>query len=121
MISSAPDGYQTQGVLIRHGEAYTISKFLTTPDNSYRPTVYYDYQPCDAAVASLQEVRGNDYRPLPRQRIMYDNEIVSGTDALGIMLGGYDDEHVWWTSTVFNIEDAKTLVPFQSTKHVRSS
>jgi homospermidine synthase len=114
VISSSEKGYQIQGTLIRHGEAYTISRFLTTKDGAYRPTVYYCYQINDAAVASLQEVRGNDYKPLPRQRIMYDNEIVSGSDALGAMIGGYDDEHVWWCGTVLNIEDAKTLLPLQN-------
>ena len=114
MISTSPEGDQIMGVLIRHGEAYTISKFLTTADGKYRPTVYYCYQMCDAAIASMQEVRGNDYRALPRQRIMYDNEIVSGSDALGAMIGGYDDFHVWWCGTILNIKDAKVLLPLQN-------
>jgi homospermidine synthase len=92
MVSTGPKGDQIMGCLIRHGEAYTISKFLTTKDGAYRPTVYYCYQPSDAAVASLQEVRGNDYRPLPRQRIMYDHEIVSGYDALGVVKQPDPDE-----------------------------
>jgi homospermidine synthase len=114
MISTSPKGDQIMGVLIRHGEAYSISKFLTTKDRKYRPTVYYCYQPCDAATASMQEVRGNNYEPLPRQRIMYDNEIISGYDALGAMIGGYDDEHVFWCGTILNIEDAKVLLPLQN-------
>jgi homospermidine synthase len=114
MISTCQDGDQIMGSLVRHGEAYTISNFLTTDDGKYRPTVYYCYQPCDQAVASLQEVRGNDYRPLPRQRVIYDNEIVSGSDALGTMIGGYDDEHIWWCGTILNIEDAKVLLPLQN-------
>jgi homospermidine synthase len=114
MISSNHAGYQIMGHNIRHGEAYSISKFLTSKDEKYRPTVYYCYQPTDAAVASMQEVRANDYRPLPRQRVIYDNEIVSGCDALGVMIGGYDDDHVWWTGSILNIEDAKKLVPLQN-------
>ena len=114
MISTSKEGDQICGVLVRHGEAYSISRFLTTKDNKYRPTTYYCYQPCDATVASLQEARANDYKPLGRQRIQYDNEIVSGSDALGIMLGGYDNKHVWWCGTILNIEDAKKLVPLQN-------
>ena len=114
MISTAKDGEQISGVLIRHGEAYSISAFLTTKDGKYRPTSYYCYVPCDATVASMQEVRSNDYKPLARQRIQYDNEIVSGSDALGAMIGGYDSEHVWWCGTILNIEDAKILVPLQN-------
>jgi homospermidine synthase len=45
---------------------------------------------------------------------MYDNEIVSGSDALGIMIGGYDDDHIWWCGTILNIEDAKVLLPLQN-------
>jgi homospermidine synthase len=45
---------------------------------------------------------------------MYDNELVSGSDALGCMIGGYDNKHVWWCGTILNIADAKTLVPLQN-------
>jgi len=113
------DGYEIVGCLIRHGEAYTISKFLTTEDGSYRPTVYYCYLPSDATVASLREFasqnycKDNDYKPL-RQRIMYENDILSGSDTLGAMLGGYDDTHVWWCGTSLNIEDARVLAPLQN-------
>jgi homospermidine synthase len=114
MISTNKDGEQIMGVLIRHGEAYTMSNFLTTKDKKYRPTVYYCYSMCDAAVASMAEMRSNDFRPLPRQRIMYDNELVSGSDALGCMIGGYDNKHVWWCGTILNIADAKILAPLQN-------
>jgi len=113
------EGYEVVGTLIRHGEAYTISKFLTTEDGSYRPTVYYCYMPSDSTVASLREFsaqnycKDNDYKPY-RQKILYENDISSGSDALGIMLGGYDDEHVWWCGTILNIEDARTLAPLQN-------
>lgn len=119
MISSHEDGHQIMGVLIRHGEAYSLSNFLTTKDGKYRPTSYYCYQPSDSTTASLQEVRGNDYRPLPRQRVIYDNEIVEGSDALGVMIGGYDDKHVWWCGTILNIEDAKKLVPLQNATSIQ--
>jgi homospermidine synthase len=48
------DGYEIIGNNIRHGEAYSISKFLTTEDGSFRPTVYYCYMPSDVTVASLR-------------------------------------------------------------------
>jgi homospermidine synthase len=114
MISTNKDGEQIMGVLIRHGEAYSISEFLTTKDKKYRPTVYYCYSMCDAAQASMAEMRSNDFKPLPRQRIMYDNELVSGSDALGCMIGGYDNKHVWWCGTILNIADAKILAPLQN-------
>ena len=119
-----PEGFEICGVLIRHGEAYSMSKFLTTEDGKYRPTVYYCYNPCDATVASLREFQGSNYcawynRKPERQRIMYDNDILSGSDTLGCMFGGYDDEHVWWCGTSLNIEDARKLVPLQNATTVQ--
>jgi homospermidine synthase len=113
------EGYENVGALIRHGEAYTISKYLTTEDGKYRPTVYYCYLPCDSTVASLREFasqnycQDNDWKP-HRQRIIYENDILKGSDTLGIMIGGYDDEHVWWCGTSLNIEDARILAPLQN-------
>ena len=113
------DGYEIVGSLIRHGEAYTISKYFTTPDGLYRPTVYYCYLPSDITVASLREFASNNYcndneRKPHMQRIVYENDILSGSDTLGIMLGGYDDSHVWWCGTSLNIEDARVLAPLQN-------
>ena len=74
-----------RGMLIRHGEAFTISDKLTVWDEGkavYRPTVHYAYCPCDAAIASIQELRGSDYQLQPNLRILTD-EIVSGSDTLG--------------------------------------
>ncbi len=62
--------YSIRGMVVRHGEAYTISDRLTVWENgkpSYRPTVHYAYCPCDAAIASLNELRGYDYQLQPRR------------------------------------------------------
>jgi homospermidine synthase len=43
-------------MIVRHGEAFTISDKLTVWEGGkaiYRPTVHYAYCPCDAAIASL--------------------------------------------------------------------
>jgi homospermidine synthase len=121
MISTTEEGDQIVGVLIRHGESYSISRFLTTKDNKYRPTSYYGYCMADCAIASMNELRGNDYRPLPRQRIIYDNEIVGGADTLGCLIGGYDKKHIWWCGTSLNIRDAKRLVPLQNSTTIQVS
>ena len=57
--------YNIHGMVVRHGEAFSISDFLTVWEDGravYRPTVHYAYCPCDAAIASLQEMRGYDYQ-----------------------------------------------------------
>lgn len=104
------------GMVVRHGEAFTITEKLTVHDALgkavYRPTVHYAYCPCDAAVASLWELRGNDYRLQSKQRIMTD-EITSGTDSLGALVMGHPLA-TWWCGTALSIEESRKLVPHQN-------
>ena len=84
-------------MVVRHGEAFTISDKLTVWEDGkavYRPTVHYAYCPCDAAIASLNELRGYDYELQPKLRIMND-EITSGADILGALLMGHA-YNSWW-------------------------
>jgi homospermidine synthase len=49
--SWVPD-YSIVGMVVRHGEAFTISDKLTVWEGKkavYRPTVHYAYCPCDEA------------------------------------------------------------------------
>ncbi|MBS0264831.1 MAG: saccharopine dehydrogenase NADP-binding domain-containing protein, partial [Planctomycetes bacterium] len=75
------------GMVIRHGEAFSISEFLTVKGPRgkaiYRPTVHYAYLPCEHAVASLDDLRRRDYVMQEKCRIMRD-EIVCGYDELGV-------------------------------------
>src|SRR5205807_2566906 len=53
--SWVPSSGPILGLLIRHGEAFTISDHLTVWRDGtavYRPTVHYAYLPTDAAIAS---------------------------------------------------------------------
>lgn len=103
------------GMIIRHGEALTISDHLTVWDGEVplcRPTVHYAYQPCDAAIASLWELKMNGYQLQPRQRIMND-EIIDGKDELGVLLLGHD-LNGWWTGSQLDIHEARRLVPHQN-------
>ncbi len=103
------------GMVIRHGEAFTISERLTVEENGvavYRPTVHYAYCPCDAAVASLTELRGNNYHLQSKLRILAD-DITSGSDALGALFMGHPFTS-WWTGTDLGIEESRRLVPHQN-------
>ena len=107
--------YCIRGMIIRHGEAFTISDRLTVWDDGqpiYRPTVHYAYCPCDAAVVSLEELRGRDYELQPNLRIMGD-EIIGGGDILGALLMGHAYQS-WWTGSVLSIEESRQLVPHQN-------
>jgi homospermidine synthase len=117
--SWVPD-YEIVGMVVRHGEAFTISDPLTVWEKGravYRPTVHYAYCPCDSAIASLQELRGRNYELQPRIRILSD-EITGGADILGALLMGHRYE-AWWVGSDLSIEEARRLVPNQNATTVQ--
>ncbi|MFH0938573.1 MAG: saccharopine dehydrogenase C-terminal domain-containing protein [Planctomycetota bacterium] len=103
------------GMVIRHGEAFSISERLTVLQDGvpvYRPTVHYAYCPCDAAIASLHELQMRNYDLQPNQRIL-GNDIVEGRDELGCLLMGHDYKS-WWSGSLLDIHEARKLVPGQN-------
>jgi len=114
-VRSWVPNYNIRGMIIRHGEAFTLSDKLTVWENGkavYRPTVHYAYCPSDAAIASLQELRGYNYELQEKQRILRD-DIISGYDILGALLMGHK-YNSWWTGSILGIDEARTLVPHQN-------
>ena len=113
--SWVPLGGEIIGMVVRHGEAFTICDHLTVWQDEkpiYRPTVHYAYLPTDAALASLHELKMRSYKLQPKQRIMND-EITTGMDELGVLLMGHDLTG-WWTGSQLTIDEARRLVPHQS-------
>ncbi len=103
------------GMVVRHGEAFSISEYLTVLDGNhpiYRPTVHYAYHPCDNAIVSMHELQMRNYDLQPRLRIMGD-DIVSGRDELGCLLMGHDYKS-WWIGSLLDIEETRRLVPHQN-------
>ncbi|MBK8856933.1 MAG: homospermidine synthase [Opitutaceae bacterium] len=112
--SWVPD-YNILGMVVRHGEAFTISDKLTVWDGRkavYRPTMHYAYCPCDEAIASLNEMRGYNYKLNHNQRIMND-EITGGSDILGALIMGHG-YNSWWVGSDLSIEESRRLVPHQN-------
>jgi len=112
--SWVPSGEIT-GMVIRHGEAFSISDRLTLWENGqaiYRPTVHYAYCPCNAAMNSLHELEMRQFKLQEKQRIMND-EITSGRDELGVLLMGHDFKS-WWCGSILDIDEARRLVPHQN-------
>jgi homospermidine synthase len=102
------------GMVIRHGEAFSISDRLTVWDDGkavYRPTVHYAYCPSNAAINSLHELEMRQFKLQEKQRIMSD-EIISGRDELGVLLMGHDFKS-WWCGSLLDIHEARRLVPHQ--------
>ena len=114
--------FEIQGMVIRHGEAFTISDHLTVWDNGkaiYRPTVHYAYCPSNEAIVSMKELEMLNWELHKNQRIMND-EITSGDDRLGVLLMGHPYKS-WWTGSLLNIEDSRKLIPGQSATTVQVS
>lgn len=114
-VRSWVPGGEIMGMVVRHGEAFTLSDYLTVWDDDvplYRPTVHYAYMPCDAALASLHELKMNGYELQYDQRIMND-EIIEGKDELGVLLLGHD-LNGWWVGSQLTIHEARKLVPGQN-------
>lgn len=114
-VRSWVPNYDIHGMVVRHGEAFTISDKLTVWDKDraiYRPTVHYAYCPSDVAIASLNELRGNNYNLQSRIRIMND-EITTGEDILGALIMGHP-YNSWWVGSALSIEESRRLVPHQN-------
>jgi homospermidine synthase len=101
------------GFLITHNESISLADYYTVRDANgavrYRPTTHYAYHPCDDAVLSIHELAGRNWEMQPEKRLMTD-EIVSGTDELGVLLLGHAKGAYWYGSRL-SIEEARRLVP----------
>ena len=107
--SWVPKGGAYNGFCVQHSESVTLSEYLTTSDGSYRPSVYYVYCPCDAAVASVHEFRGRELDMQAHTRVA-KTEIVSGRDELGVLLLGHKLK-AWFFGSQLDIEEANRLLP----------
>jgi homospermidine synthase len=110
---------ETRGMVIRHGEAFTITDHLTVWRDDvvdgtalYRPTVHYAYCPSDVAILSVHELRMRNWVMQPKQRILND-EVLSGRDELGVLLMGHPYK-AWWTGSLLSIEEARAVVEHQN-------
>ncbi len=121
------------GNIIRHGEAFSLSDrlavypedaknpqhYLTAPRNKdhtskviYRPTVYYVYRPCDAALAGLREFAEGGFKNIEKERILSD-EIISGRDELGVTLfGDFGVKHkkAWFCGSLLDINESRAII-----------
>lgn len=116
LVRSRVPSSEIHGMVIRHGEAYTMCEHLSVYDDKceaiYRPTVHYAYCPTDAAIASVQELRWRNWEMQPKQRILND-EIDHGKDELGVLLMGHPYKS-WWFGSCLSIEEARAILPHQS-------
>ncbi len=115
-VRSWVPGGQIHGMVIRHGEAFSLTEALSVADSNrqvvYRPTVHYAYCPTDSAVASLHELRMRDLKLQDKLRILRD-DVTDGADILGCLLMGHDFG-AWWIGSLLDIHETRRLVPGQN-------
>lgn len=100
------------GYLITHDECMTTAEYYTAVENEqvvFRPTVMYAYHPCDDAVLSLREFAGNNLKPQKKKRMLMD-DIVRGSDELGVLLMGHKKRAYWYGSDL-SIAQVRELAP----------
>jgi homospermidine synthase len=117
--SWVPSG-NIKGMVIRHGEAYSLCDALTYEQKGqviYRPTVHYAYYPCHDALLSLKELEERGFEPQSKKRILSD-EIIEGKDELGCLLMGHSF-NAWWIGSILDIHEARKLAPHQSATTVQ--
>jgi homospermidine synthase len=113
-LSWVPSGPIT-GLMVRHGEVYTMGKYFSIIENHeliYRPTIYYVYRPSDAALHSLIETEQNGYKLQDGKRII-NNDILSGVDELGVLLLGHA-ANGWWVGSELSIGETRSIAPGQN-------
>jgi homospermidine synthase len=104
------------GFLITHGEAISISDYLSVRDGDrvvYRPTVHYAYHPCDDAVLSVHEFAGRNFIMQDEQRILMDEINPGGIDELGVLLAGHG-RNAYWYGSQLSVDEARELCPFNN-------
>jgi len=74
--------------------------------------VHYSYHPSDNAVLSVHEFSGRNYTMQERKRIMMD-DITTGIDELGVLLGGHK-KNAYWYGSQLSIDEARKLCPHNS-------
>lgn len=119
-VRSWVPNFEIQGMVVRHGEAFTISDHLSVWQGEkaiYRPTVHYAYCPSNEAIVSMRELEMLNWELHKNQRIMND-EITGGDDRLGVLLMGHQYKS-WWTGSLLSIDESRRLIPGQSATTVQ--
>lgn len=113
----APTPGPQYGFLVTHNEAISISDFFTVRDKhgevTYRPTCHYAYHPSNDAVLSLHEMFGAAGKAQPVHHVLEENELVDGSDELGVLLYGHK-KNAYWYGSQLTLEEARKLAPHQN-------
>ncbi|WP_043274233.1 saccharopine dehydrogenase NADP-binding domain-containing protein [Pseudomonas sp. CHM02] len=113
--SWSPNYLEFSAYLLTHNEALSISEYLTLGDPrapTYRPTVFYAYEPCDQTLDSIMllDKKSKNY---DFEKIVLKNEITSGADELGIFLIS-NKYNAFWLGSNLSIGKAKKIAHYNN-------
>ncbi len=105
------------GFLVTHNEAISIADYFTVRDKdgkvAFRPTCHYAYHPCNDAVLSLHEMFGAAGKAQEKLHVLDENELVDGSDELGVLLYGHK-KNAYWYGSQLSLDEARKLAPYQN-------
>ncbi len=105
------------GFLITHNEAISIADYFTFREGEsvlFRPTCHYAYRPSNVAIESLKELFiDRNKEPQTDIHVLEEDEIISGSDELGVLLYGHKRGAYWFGSRL-SIDETHTLAPHQN-------
>jgi homospermidine synthase len=104
------------GFLVTHNEAISISDYYTVKQGrsvAFRPTCHYAYHPCNDAVLSWAELLGAGGKRQAINHVVTEDEIVEGSDELGVLMYGHK-KNAYWYGSQLSIDEARKLAPYQN-------
>jgi len=112
--SWVPNG-DTFGVLIPHGEAFTINEFLSDKETGYSPSQYYVYDINPYAKEFIYNLADNtDLQSCnPDMEVLHPmNHELHGYDKVGALLI-FKENRAWWSGTIMDEFDASTHLDYK--------
>ena len=110
VLSDKGEEILSEGFLIPHGEANTLSKYLST--ETYTPDVYYVYHPSDVTIRSIDILKKRKYHQQKYIHSVLDQTQLyhRGYDSVGAyLIFGEEVPFGWWIGTVLSVSDVKKM------------
>lgn len=101
--------------MIPHGEAVSISEFLTDPDTGYKPSQYYVYNINPHANEFISNLKKDAtlQNCNPEMEVIHPLKYkIKGYDIVGALLL-LDNNRGWWSGTIMDQYDASELFNYQ--------
>jgi homospermidine synthase len=113
--SWSPNYLEFSAYLLTHNESLSIAEYLTLGAPSkptYRPTVYYAYEPCNQTLESMHLLISGNKKGITYKEILKE-DIVSGIDELGVFLIS-NKFNSFWLGSNLSIGKSRKMAKYNS-------